>query len=220
MLRSHRFLPRRTSALAQTSDVSESVRATLAGFKQVLQARDGDAAADYIDDDTAAFYERIRRAALEASKPRLINEPLAFQAAVLAVRHRLSKADIEKIGGRALYAKLITIGDSGSSKVFESLTVSRIEPADDGRSAMADLSLEGRADSIRIKFFSQRGQWKFYLMQLIEAASSELQAGIEITPSSPPEVVESVIEMYLFPALAEQSGKPVSASIWLPLGPT
>src|SRR5262245_46781478 len=106
-----------TSALAQrpSTVAEEIVRITFNSYRAAVLGRDGAKAAQYIDDESAALYEKIRVAALVASKAELLKTSLFFQAAVFSVRHHLTKDDIQKITGRDLYGKTVSFGDASSS---------------------------------------------------------------------------------------------------------
>jgi hypothetical protein len=197
--------------------VEEGVSIVFMNFKQALGARNGAAAANYIDDRTAAFYEKIRRASLRMPKNQLLKESLYFQIGVFSTRLRFSKAEIEKTDGRGVYAKLAAAGELGAPDAFNSLTLIKVQPTKAGASAIAHVSLAGRPGSVQLRFFTQGGGWKIDLMPLLKIATDELQGQIGITPRTPPETAEKVIERDLFPILAQQSGNPLSGKVWLPL---
>lgn len=202
---------------AQRSSVDEPVRVTFTAFKHALLSRDGARAAGFIDDETAALYEQMRRAALEAPKAELLKSTLFFQVVVLTVRQNLTKDEIQNISGRDLYGKTVVLGGLSASMGVEALSVVKVFPGPDGHSAMADLGLDGRPEMFRIKLLNQKGRWRVYLMDLIKIGSDEFQARFGVFPTTSPAAVERVVVQYLFPAIVEQSGQPISPAIWTPL---
>lgn len=205
------------TAPPRLSIAEESVRITFTSFKHALLARDGTRAARFIDDDTAMLYEKIRRAALDAPKDELLKSTLFFQVAVLGIRQVFTKSDIENISGRDLYGKTVSAGADSGAMGLETLSIAKVHSEPKGLSAYADLGMEGRAETFRIKFLIQQGQWRIYLLDLITIASDEYQARFGLSPKTPASVMEDVVVKYLFPVLALQSGKPVGAEIWVPL---
>lgn len=205
------------AAPGRTATVEEGVSIAFRNFQQALDARNGTAAANYIDDRTAAFYEKIRRAALRMPKKQLLKESLFFQAGVFSTRLRFSKDEIGKTDGRGVYAKLTAAGETGAPGAFNFLALIKIQPTKAGASALARVSLAGRPGSVQLRFFTQGGVWKIDLMPLLKTAADDLQEQVGITPRTPPETVEKVIERDFFPTLAQQSGKPVSEKVWIPL---
>jgi hypothetical protein len=202
-------------AQGSAATVEEGVSAAFAKFKQALAARDGAAAARYIDDRTAAFYARMRRAALRMPQDRLLKQPLFFQVGVFSTRLRFSKEEVEKTDGRGLYAKLAAGGDPGIPG--DALTVVKIQPTRPGASAIAQVSTAARPDNIGLRVFTQGGAWKIDLSRLLQTETKELQDRLGITAKTPPETVKLVIERDLFPIIAQQSGKPAAEKLWAPL---
>lgn len=205
------------AASASAGTVEEGVSTAFANFKQALAARNGAAAANYIDDRTAAFYEKIRRAALRMPKNQLLKEPLFFQIEVFSTRLSFSKAEIEKTDGRGVYTKLAAAGETAALDAFNSLTLIKIQPTRAGASAIAHVSLAGRPGSVPLRFFTQGGVWKIDLIPLLKTATDELQEQIGVTRRTPTETVEKIIERDFFPIMTQQSGKPVTEKVWVPL---
>ena len=211
------FAAQSATAQQQRPVVEEIVRITFGSFKHALMNREGVLAASYIDDDTIALHEKYRHLALTAPKEVLLKERLSVLVGALSVRQYFTREDIQNINGRVLFAKFVAIGNTGSASAFQSLTIVQVIPERSGLSAIAVMGAEGYSETIRFKFFYHQGRWLIYLMELLETASAELEGKIGITPRTPPDVVEGVITTLLLPALAEQSGRPVSAEIWAPL---
>jgi hypothetical protein len=205
------------TAQQQRPVAEELVRTTFISFKHALMGRDGVRAASYIDDETAAFYEKMRQAALNTHKAELLKSKLFFQVAVLLVRHYFSQDDIQGITGRDLYGKTVSIGDTSASMGFESLSLLKVTPDENGQTSTADLGLEGRPETFRLKFLNRRGVWQIVLMDLITIGSDELQARFGISPTTSPSAIEQVIVQYMFPAMVQVSGRPVTDAIWTPL---
>ncbi len=205
------------TASAQQSVLEESVQIVFRSFKHATMNREGPLAARLIDDETVSFHEKIRLAALHMEKPELLRQPVFFQVSALSTRLYFARADIERISGRDLFAKYISIGNPGAAKAFETLTIRRVTAERGGLSALAELEHEGKPVDLTLRFFIQRGDWKIDWWRLLSAATAELEGKIGITPRTPPEVVEEVMVRDLFPALALQSGRPVTATIWTPL---
>lgn len=202
---------------AWPATVEEGVSAAFAVFKQALAARDGPAAARYIDDRTAAYYEKIRRAALRMPKNQLLRQPLFFQFGVLSTRLRFREDEIAGTDGRGFYAKLAADGAAGISEALNSSTLIRIQPTRPGASAIAHVSLAGRPEGTGIRVFSQGGAWKIDLTRFLEAQTKELQSRIGITSKMPAETIQLAIEKDYFPVIAQESGKPASENLWTPL---
>jgi hypothetical protein len=199
------------------SAIEQGVLTAFADFKSALLVKDGARAANYVDDGTAALYERIRLSALAAQKVELLKATLHFQVAVLTIRQSFKKADLQTINGRELYGKTVSAGGASGAMGLENLAIMKVYPEKNGLSALADLGLEGRAETFRIQFFNNRGRWQINLRDLITLAADEMEGRLGISRRTPPDVMEGVIEQYLFPAIAEQSGRPVGAEIWVPL---
>ena len=211
------FAAQLTTAQQQRPVVEELVRITFTSFKHALMNREGPLAASYIDDDTVALNEKYRRLALFATKEAILKERLSALVGALTVRQYFAKEDVQNIDGRGLFAKFVAVGNVGSARAFQSLTIVQVIPDRSGLSAIAVMGAEGYSETVRFKFFHHQGRWRIYLMELLETASTELEGKIGITPRTPPAVVEDVITTLLLPALAEQSGRPVLAEIWTPL---
>ena len=194
--------------------VEEGVAATFAKFKQAMAARDGVIASRYIDDRTAAFYEKIHRAALTMPQDQLLRQSRFFQLEVFSTRLLVGKSEIENIDGRELYAKLAAAGATG---VPDSLDLVKIRPTRPGASALVYVSLAGRARGVGLRVFTEGGVWKIDLTRLIGAATKKLQKQIPVAPGMSRNAAQLVIERDLFPLIARQSGKPVSEKLWTPL---
>lgn len=205
------------SAQTRLSPTEELVRITFTSFKHAILAKDGVRASQLIDDDTAALHEKLRQFALNTSKPVLLKERFSTIVAVLAIRHAFSKDDIQNISGRAMYGKTIARGDAGAAKAIPSLSIVKVTPDKNNQSAEAELGMEGFSETVGMRFRFQRGSWRINLTELAEKVSTETEDRIGITPRTPPEVIESVITQLLLPALSEQSKRPVSDEIWIPL---
>ncbi len=136
---------------------------------------------------------------------------------MLSTRLYFTRGDIERITGRELFGKFVAIGNPGAAQAFATLTLGRVTPERDRLSALADLENQGKPVDFRVRFFIQQGNWKLDLWWLMKAAVAELEGKIGITPRTPPQVVEEVMQRDLFPALALQSGRPVTTAVWIPL---
>lgn len=204
-------------ATAQRQSVEEPVRAAYASFKSSIMKREGAEAARLVDDETTRYYERVRIAALTMSKAELLKNPLFFQIAVLGTRQYFTRADIEKITGRDLFGKNVDIGDPGATKTFEMVTLGQIKSEQNGLAAFADLEHEGKPTNLTLQFFLKDGRWRIDLMPFMKPAVAELERNIGITPRTPPAVIAEVLERDMFPALAAQTGRPVSQDVWLPM---
>lgn len=194
--------------------VEEGVSAAFAEFKQALVARDGVTASRYIDDRTAAFYENVRSAVLKMPKDQVLKQRRFFQLEVFSTRLLFGKSEIEDTDGRGLYAKLAAAGATG---VSDSLNLGKIRPTRPGASALAYVSVAGRANDVGLRVFTEGGVWKIDLTRLIEAETKKLQRKIRIAPGMSKDAAQSVIERDLFPLIAQQSGKLVSEKLWTPL---
>lgn len=204
-------------ASAQQSVIEESVRIVFTSFKHATLNREGPRAARLVDDQTVDFYERTRLAALRMEKPELLRQPVFFQISVLSTRQYFTRADIERIKGRELFGKYVTIGNPGAAKAFETLTLGRVVPEPGGLSALAELEHEGKPADFKLRFFIHQGDWKIDLWRMLKVAVAEMEGKIGIEPRTPPQVVEEVLTRDLLPALALQTGRPVNANIWSPL---
>lgn len=126
-----------------------AIRSAFDRYKKAVTARDGAAAAAELDDNTVAYFAKLRTAALVA--PDIHNLPFAEKLIVVRLRHELTPDELSALDGRSLLAYAISRGWAVNAQV------ARLGP----------FKVEGRlARSGPLVFRKDKAGWKLDLTQL------------------------------------------------------
>jgi hypothetical protein len=91
----------------------EAVREAVRGYAGALGRRDVVAASALVVDETFAFYEQLRVAALEGTREQLEALDLMTILMVLQIRSQVGRAELQTVDGRGLFGFAVTEGFVG-----------------------------------------------------------------------------------------------------------
>jgi hypothetical protein len=202
-------------ATAQTGDESE-VRASFDSYRAAVRAGDWTRAAELVDAEAVVVFERVRDAALHADKAELLQGEFWMSAAALVLRHVATVDEIEAAKGRAAYAL------ASRASPFPSIDPGAIEIgpmrfANGGADATAPIVHNGRRTDYVVRFVREDGRWRIAWSPLFANAAVELETQLGITPRTPADVREIVIERDMLPMLRDRTRRDISQTIWQPL---
>jgi len=202
-------------ASAQSSDAPE-IRASFDSYRAAVRSGNWAEAAELVDAEAVAVFERVRDAALHADKAELLRSEFWISAAALVLRHVASAEEIEAATGRAAYA-LASRTSPFPPIDPQVIEIGPVRVANGGAAATAPIVHNGQRTDYIMRFVREDGRWRIAWSPLFANATVELETQLGITPRTPADVREIVIERDMFHILRDGTRREVSQSIWQPL---
>jgi hypothetical protein len=131
-------------------------------------------AALLLSDETVAWYEKLRWAALTATEAHLETLPTTQVLGILSLRHHFSKTELKATTGRMFLAKAL-MADPASAKALDRIEVEGITYKRDVAVANIRHNRKPAADVV-LTFRKQGGTWKWDLAQYSEQAAARFEA--------------------------------------------
>ena len=202
-------------ASAQTGDAPE-IRASFDSYRAAVRSGDWAEAAELVDAEAVAAFERVRDAALHADKAELLRGEFWISTAALVLRHVATADEIEAARGRAAYA-LASRASPFPTIDPGVIDIGPVRIADGGVAATAPIVHNGQRTDYIMRFVREDGRWRIAWSPLFANATVEIETQLGITPRTPADVREIVIERDMFPILRDRTRREISQSIWQPL---
>jgi hypothetical protein len=200
---------------AQTRDATE-VRTSFDSYRTAVRSGDWAAAAELVDAEAVAVFERVRDLALHADKAELLRGEFWISTAVLVLRHVATADEIEAARGRAAYA-LASRASPFPPVDPGVIDVGPIHVGNGGADATAPIIHHRQRTDYMMRFVREDGRWRIAWSPLFANAAVELETQLGITPRTPADVRQIVIERDMLPILRDRTRREVSPSIWQPL---
>jgi hypothetical protein len=198
------------------ADTASEIRASFDSYRAAVRLGDWVAAADLVDAEAVAVFERVRDAALHADKADLLRGEFWISAAALVLRHVASADEIEMARGRAAYA-LASRASPFPPVDPGVIDVGPIHIGNGDAGATAPIIHHGQRTDYVMRFVHEDGRWRIAWSPLFANATVEFETQLGITPRTPADVRAIVIERDMFPILRDRTRRDVSQSIWQPL---
>jgi len=191
---------------AAASDATAAVERSFAAYKSALAERDGIRAALAVSNNSLAYYDRVRKLALSASRSELEKLEGTERMLVLALRHQaplelLVSGKPEDLVAHAVNAGLVSDIGIAETELGE-VTIH-------GDLARCWIIVDGEPTRGVMQFALEDGGWKFDL-EFAMQSSAGLIAALAIQSGMSEDGV-------IFELLSQGSGKPIGPDIWKPL---
>lgn len=159
------------TVVAQEKD-EELVRKNFESYSNALINGKGEEAVNYVDSHTLQYYNDIVEQARDADSLKVESLPLLDKIMVLLVRHRVTKEDLLKFDGKALFIYAINNGmiDKNGPTNLKLGTVT-IEKD----TAKGQISFKGVEYPVYLNFYKEIGQWKYDLTSSFAMGKTALQ---------------------------------------------
>lgn len=189
-----------------TREESRRVREAFNAYRQAVLDAKGSEAANFIDSDSLAYFQRIRNLAFDGLADEIKALPAADKMLVLITRLRVSADDLQTLDGRGLFEYAANQGWIGKQSVKHSdLGSVKIVDAD---TATGELLIDKKETPLTMKFTRAADGWKLNLPHINAATQEELAKTIAASEQDENEFVVNII--------AFSTGQEVRESIWEP----
>jgi hypothetical protein len=193
------------TAPASAADATAAVERAFAAYKAALENRDGPGAVSVVSSNSLAYYDRMRKLALSATKGELDELEGTERMLVLGLRHQ-APIDLLESGSPAdLLAYAVNaalVSDTAVAKTeLGEVTIQ-------GDLARCWIVVDGQPTRGVLQFALEDGGWKFDLEFAMRSSAGWIAALARQSGLSENEVV--------FELLSRGSGKPVGPDIWNP----
>jgi hypothetical protein len=188
------------------SSPEDDVRAAWAEFKAATLSGAGDVAASRVTNATHEYFGELRTLALEAERAHLETLVLERVFSVLLFRARLSRAELERMTGRDLYAHAVAKGWVGKNDTG-ALGIGDVEVIGDSASAMS--TKVDVPTGLKLHFIRQDGAWRVDVMNLMKYANVAIDAMRKKSGLSEEEFLATMIQTL--------TGKKLTGELWNPM---
>ena len=195
---------------AQNSQDAEIrlIRATFAGYIKMLKERKGSAAANYVDQNTLAYYARMHHLALHGTERQVRALPLMGRIIVLRTRHQVPLAQLQKMNRAQFFAHGVKMDWMDSARA-STLSPGIVEV--NGRRATVYILQNGKPTPITFTFRKESGwEWRIDLTSFFALGNAALKTVIS---------KDQTEDQFIFDLLKTVSGRQPSPDIWKPLIP-
>jgi len=184
----------------------EQVRRSWDSYAAAATAGDGQTAVSWLNENTIAFYDRVRREALESSAEQVRALPLTEKMFVLLTRINVDPAYLRKLDGGQLIMVGMRDGWMNNAGDPKALTLDDIQI--EGDRATAQVSANGKVLPFRFLFTREGGVWKQDLPSILEFMDSKLRDTMTRAPAGMTE------DQMILLAVGMQSRKQIGPEIW------
>lgn len=153
-----------------------AVKQAFDSYKSAILNDKGADAAECVDRQTLDWYEDTRRWALTATRAQLAELSLFNRLQAVLVRHRVARAELEKMDGRKLFVHAVENGWVGKSSV-SGLEIGEVSIT--GAFAAGTVVKEGRPTNLKFQFVIEAGRWRLKLLPVMKQAEPALRAQIK-----------------------------------------
>jgi hypothetical protein len=193
--------PAPAPAIPATPGDDVAIRRVFADYQAAIERGDGARAAALLDSTTIAFYERMKRAALDMPGDDVRQQPLVERLTIVAMRVGKSRAQLDATRTEDLVAAAITQGTGVSSVKGVELSAITV----DGDTAQATPLKAGLALPVAFAFRRESGAWRVDLTRLLERANELLRSQLK-----------GMSEDQLIRAYVASAGGTVDEAMWDP----
>ena len=195
-------------AIATAQGVKADVEAGFDAYRLAILASDGAAALATVDTQSVTFYSDLVRHALDTDSADVARLPVLEQMLVLAMRVRVPVDTLRRMGGAAAFQYGVDRGWIGVETV-QSMRLGTITVREDRATASALLRGEP-VPGLRFAFAREEGTWRFDVWDLQASLSAPFLDALKKTGMATSD--------FLLLMLSSVSEKPVTASVWHPIG--
>jgi hypothetical protein len=181
----------------------EAVRKSFDAYKEAILNDKGSEAVKWVDKQTLNWYEESRQLALTAGREKLESLSMFNRMQAVLIRHRVPRAELEKMDGRKLFTYAVDNGWVGKSSV-SGLEIGEVSIT--GGFAAGVIVREGKATPLKFQFSMEEGHWKVKLMPLMKMAEPGLKAQSKRAGMTENEFIIQMTEAV--------SGRKVPDTIW------
>jgi hypothetical protein len=190
---------------ASAADPTAAVEASFAAYQSALVRRDGARAAAAVSSNSLAYYDRIRKLALSATKSELDEFEGTERMLILGLRHQAPLDLLETGTPEELLAYAV------DTALVSDIAVAKTELGEvtiHGDLARCWIVVDGKPTRGVLQFALEGGEWKFDLEFAMRSSAGWIAALARQNGMSENEVI--------FELLSRGSGKPVGPDIWKP----
>ncbi len=188
-----------------TTDDGKAIHAAFSAYHQAVFTGDGQAASELIDDDSIAYYQRVRDLAFDASADETKALDVSDKLTVLLIRARVSAADLQALDGRGLFVMMVEQGWVAKQ------SAENVDLADivvDGDAATGRMVINRETTPLEMKFTRTGADWKLNLPHIAAIGQRALKKQIESNGQPENEFVINNV--------ATVVGRSLRPSIWEP----
>lgn len=188
-----------------TKNDPRPIRESFAAYKKAVLDAKGADAAEHVDSDSLAYYQRIRNLAFDGLADEVKALPAADKMAVLIARLRVPADELQTMDGRGLLEHAVNQGWIGKQSIERSdLGTIVVEAA----TATGDLLIDQKETKLTMKFTRSGSDWKLNVPHMTAAAQTAITQTIAESGQDENEFVVNII--------AFTAGQEVRDSIWEP----
>lgn len=193
------------TAPASAAEATAAVGRAFAAYKAALAKRDGARAVSVVSSNSLAYYDRMRKLALSASKSEIDALEGTERMLVLGLRHQAPPLLLESGTPGDLVAYAVDVA------LVSDTTVAKTELGEvtiQGDLARCWIVVDGQPTRGVLQFAREGGEWKFDLEFAMRSSAGWIAALAHQSGLSENEVI--------FELLSRGSGKSVGPDIWKP----
>jgi|GEM_PF-1970990 hypothetical protein len=169
----------------------EAVRKSFEAYAAAIVNDKGEDAAECVDQQTIKWYGDIRKWALTATREELAKLGLFNRLQAMLVRHRVPRAELEKMDGRKLFIHAVDQGWVGKNSVA-GIDIGDVSIT--STFAEGTVVRNGRPTKMKFQFVIEGGKWKLKLMPIMTQAEPVLQAQLKREGLTEDEYILRVLE--------------------------
>jgi len=170
-------------------------------------AKDSQKAVGLVSQSTVDFYERLRKAALEADEPEVKAMRFFDKYMILQMRARMAPDYLRSLTGQQVF--MVSVRDGWDAKQYADVPeLNNIKV--DGDTATANMVVRGKEAPFDYGFVKEDGVWKHDLTKMMDLLSDMTAQAMRAKPSN----VQLDMDDLLLITLRMQTGKEVSPEIW------
>lgn len=175
-------------------------------YKHALIDADGEEAADYVDQNTIAYYDKMLDMSLRADSATVQAANMIDKMTIFTVRHKIPRDTLASMDGKAFFSYAINSGMVGKNSVV-SLDLGDIQI--NGFSASGEIFSAAQPTGSSFEFHKENGSWKIDITSIFEDSAIALDQMLQNNGMDE--------NQYIFMMLEMITGQPASADIWHPM---
>ena len=189
-------------------DETAAVQKSWDDFFAAAQAKDSQKAVGLISQSTIDYYERIRKAALEADEPEVRAMKAGDKVMVLQLRIRMAPAYLRTLTGAQVF--MVSVQEGWDAKQ-RATTPEMSNIKVDGDRATGTMVVNGKDAPFDYVFLKEDGIWKHDLTAMLDLLSDMASQAMRAGPAN---IQQKDFDAGLLMGLQIQTGKEVSPDIW------